>query len=180
MNLIYRKIALKLSRLNRSDQKWILTRLAYGQRKLIEKNLKVIRRNNWKPSGLIEEYSSTTVSGAEFKPSGGAVYKLLNRQNAETIFKLIEREPDWVVCILIAGNKWTWIGKLLQLMGPERAENVSSMIIKESESIGPVLKNAVVETIANKVSRNSEPINNEFEQHLARENGLNSRSGISA
>lgn len=113
-----RKAALALSSLVEADRAWMLERLQEPQRARLV--------------ALLDELGAMRVSfDRELLKQLGEPEKAppevhaLETADPRPLLDVLEREPDWLVALVLRARAWPWRSALLERLGTERARRVA-------------------------------------------------------
>jgi len=119
----YRKAALLLESVAEEDRGWLLSQLADADRARLGPLFAELRGLGitLDPSMLRDFTSSLEQS------------RKLECARPEAMHRAIVDEPDWLVAVVLNARVWTWRGRLLRLLGRERASRVQALMARRPE-----------------------------------------------
>jgi hypothetical protein len=140
-----RKAALALASLGETDRAWMLAQLPEAPRARV--------------SALLGELSEMRVSfdhelvrqlGQEPKKEREKEAHGLEGADAHAVSAVLEREPDWLVALVLRARPWPWRTAFLQRVGTERARRVTR-VAPQAPALRPKLVAALLAALEAKV-----------------------------
>jgi hypothetical protein len=148
----YRRAALALSALSRADRAWILENLSSEERAPLAALLADLEKQGIKvPASELGSFLESNVpSDAETaRPMIPLTSKQrLAQMSAAQVFRVLAREPDWLVAIVCGIAKWRWLREFLSMLEDQRASRVQQYIrsqVIDNAAVCEALVTAVVE-----------------------------------
>lgn len=154
MNEGYRRAALALSALGKADRAWILENLASDERLPLAGLLTDLQRQGIKvPASELEALlQSKPRSDEEGAGTNRPLMPLprLALMGADQVFRVLWREPDWLVAVICGIAKWRWLPEFLRMLQDQRASQVQQhmrgQVVDNTAACGALVA-AVVERI---------------------------------
>src|SRR5690242_8923999 len=155
MNAGHRRAALALSALSKADRNWILQSLSKEERLPLAGLLSDLKRQGIKVpaselEGLLRSAPRTDDQGASLNRPLVPLQRL-ELMRADQVFRVLWREPDWLVAVICGIAKWRWLPDFLRMLQDQRASQVQQYMrsqVVDNTAACEALVAAVVERIA--------------------------------
>ena len=151
----YRKAALSLHGLGKSDQKWLLSKLPESDREKVVVMLSQLRNmgvpedpaliadvNHNKPGVSRTGVTDTSHEGLQ------TVITDIDSAPVDEVFAILSEEPNWIIAVLLEAHDWTWTQAFLVSLDNDRRAAVCQLAKGVRAHITERLKGAIVVGLA--------------------------------
>jgi hypothetical protein len=144
----YRKSAMRLSVASHEDRAWVLAQLDPADRLVLLEALKetVVHDNNQ------ETADARRIAGknAALLPAGSVVTRLMSA-DVETMVALLDREPSWVIALVVGEASFPWVEDYLAQLRPGDLRHLETVVRQTQTSVRPRVRQAVIASIARRL-----------------------------
>jgi len=154
MNAGHRRAALALSALGKADRTWILQKLSREERLPLTGLLTDLQRQGIKvPASEMEALLHSAPRSDDSGPTTNAALRPLQRlalMRGDQVFRVLWREPDWLVAVVCGIANWRWLPEFLRMLQDQRASQVQQYMrsqVVDNTAACEALVAAVVERV---------------------------------
>jgi hypothetical protein len=144
----YRKSAVRLSAATQEDRAWVLAQLDPADRLVLLAALK----DTAAPVGAGETIAGSQPASKNplLLPAGNVVAGLISA-DVETMVELLEREPSWVIALVVGEARFLWVEDYLARLKPSDLRHLETVVKKTQATVRPRVRQAVIEIIARRL-----------------------------
>ncbi len=122
-----RKAVLTLANLHEQDRAWLMDRLGAGERERVAPLLGELRELGL---SLDPQSLQQVVGGGE---TARREARSLASAAPRAVFEALEREPDWLIALVLRGRSWPWRAEVLAHLGAERRLRTEKLALSALE-----------------------------------------------
>ena len=149
----YRKSAVRLSSASQEDRAWVLAQLDPADRLVLLEALKETAATA--DAGLATDSSKAVNNSPPQLPPGDVGARLVSAE-LETMTELLEREPSWVVALVVGEARFRWVEDYLARLKPSDLRHLETVVKKTQTTVRPRVRQAVIEIIARRLDARPE------------------------
>ena len=157
MSDTFRKIALRLNELHRTDRDWMLGQLPEDARARVAPLLRELSAlgADELPASTFDELVASAGRGP--KPASKPAVETpdvssgIAHADHASMHALLADEPDWVIALVVNHSEWPWLDDFIEALPPERVGELHVTARELDAVVKPRVKDAILHALGGRL-----------------------------